>query len=210
MNGVRRRQTGRSPNVNGRQEPQCLHLIKPSIDETANCRTPAQLAPGVTASENLSSRRSRSRARPHRGPRYRVPTSDPVRLMPGHSRDRVRGPLPLRGRVRSAFWFRKPLSWFLALLLEGVLYFLAGLLQVRLRLIALAFGLQAVIAAGFTSSFLALAAQLFSRITGLISQTHGLIPSVGNPGGDAPRAATSIVTTHFQLRTSAATIISCR
>jgi hypothetical protein len=61
--------------------------------------------------------------------------------------------------------------------LESVFHFLAGLLQVRLALVDLALGFQALIAGSLAGGFLALAAELLGGVFDLVIQTHGVSPN---------------------------------
>src|SRR5688572_20250983 len=62
--------------------------------------------------------------------------------------------------------------------LSCVLDFLAGLLEVCLRLLADTLGLQVPVAGGFAGLFLDLAACFFGGITNLVTQSHGFTPRV--------------------------------
>src|SRR3954454_11050365 len=56
--------------------------------------------------------------------------------------------------------------------LEGVLDLLAGLLDVGLGLVALAFSLESLVACGLTRGLLGVAAQLLSGVLDLVVESH--------------------------------------
>ncbi len=57
-------------------------------------------------------------------------------------------------------------------MLEGVLDILSGLFQISLDLVSLTFGLEFVVAGGFTRTFFDLAFRIFCSITNLVPSTH--------------------------------------
>src|SRR5215218_3377946 len=84
---------------------------------------------------------------------------------------------------------------------EGVLDPLAGLLEVALGLVGLAFGLQVAITAGIADGFLGFAGQFFGLVFDLVVGTHVvlLLGSKGHDrlvrvdGADAPRYRSTLL-----------------